>query len=98
MTKKAIDEVRLFQILYENMEFYNGNLHNLLLNYVDKYIKYKSISSVELKKNYETFLKQYTKDAKEYLKTGIYPAIKNNCIKIQLQEKNMMCFCYYQQY
>jgi len=81
MTKKAIDEVRLFQILYENMEFYNGNLHNLLLNYVDKYIKYKSISSVELKKNYETFLKQYTKDAKEYLKTGIYPAIKNNCIK-----------------
>jgi|SaaInlStandDraft_6_1057023.scaffolds.fasta_scaffold14531_2 hypothetical protein len=77
MIKKFIEEVRLFQILYEDMNFYNIELNELLLQYINKYIKYKQITAEEFKVNYENFLRQYTRDSKKYIKSNIYPAIEN---------------------
>ena len=38
---------RLFQILFEDLDFYNDDVKQTLLSYIDKYIKYKKISSDE---------------------------------------------------
>jgi len=73
-----INDVRLFQILYEDLDFYNEGVRQTLLNYIDKYIKYKNISSYELRRNYESFLKQYAKDADTYLKSSKYPALSSD--------------------
>ena len=65
MIEKFIEEERLFQILFENVDFYNEDVKEKLLNYIDKYIKFKNSNKEELKSHYEHFLRQYTKDAKE---------------------------------
>ena len=78
MILKYINEVRLFQILFEDLDFYNDDVKQTLLSYIDKYIKYKNISSYELKINYESFLKQYSKDAQFYLKNNKYPALSSD--------------------
>ena len=78
MILKYINEVRLFQILFEDLDFYNDDVKQTLLSYIDKYIKYKNISSHELKINYESFLKQYSKDAQFYLKNNKYPALSSD--------------------
>ena len=77
MILKYISEVRLFEILFEGLDFYNDGIRQTLLNYINKYIKYKEISSYDLKLNYESFLKQYAKDAKFYLKNNEYPALSS---------------------
>ena len=51
MILKYINEVRLFQILFEDLDFYNDDVKQTLLSYIDKYIKYKNISSYELRIN-----------------------------------------------
>jgi hypothetical protein len=73
-----INEVRLFQILFEDLDFYNEGVKKTLLSYIDKYIKYKNFSSYELQINYESFLRQYSKDAQFYLKSSNYPALSSN--------------------
>ena len=75
MILKYISEVRLFEILFEGLDFYNHRVKGILLNYINNYIKYKEFSSYDLKLNYESFLKQYSKDAKFYLKNNAYPAL-----------------------
>ena len=75
MIDNIIDEVRLFQILFDSVDFYNKDVKNTLLKYIDKYIKYKDSNAEELKSHYEHFLKQYSKDIKEYTKSDIYPAL-----------------------
>ena len=77
MILKYISEVRLFEILFEGLDFYNDGIRQTLLNYINKYIKYKEISSYDLKLHYESFLKQYAKDAKLYLKNNEYPALSS---------------------
>lgn len=77
MILKYINEVRLFQILFEDLNFYNNNVKQILLGYIDKYIRHKNISSHELKINYESFLKQYSRDIKFYLKNNKYPALSD---------------------
>jgi 2-polyprenyl-3-methyl-5-hydroxy-6-metoxy-1,4-benzoquinol methylase len=75
--QEFITEVRLFEILYDGMNFYNENLKEILLNYIDKYIKYKNIKAFDLQISYESFIKQYSKDCKYYIKNNTYPAIDN---------------------
>ena len=75
MIDNIIDEVRLFQILFDSVDFYNKDVKNTLLKYIDKYIKYKDSNAEELKSHYEHFLKQYSKDIKEYTNSDIYPAL-----------------------
>ena len=78
MILQHINEVRLFQILFEDLDFYNEGVKKTLLSYIDKYIKYKNFSSYELQINYESFLRQYSKDAQFYLKSSNYPALSSN--------------------
>jgi 2-polyprenyl-3-methyl-5-hydroxy-6-metoxy-1,4-benzoquinol methylase len=77
MIENFIGEIRLFQILHEDIDFHNDEVKVLLLQYINKYIKYKQITSQEFKLNYENFLRQYSKDSKKYIESNIYPAIKN---------------------
>ena len=76
MIKRFIKETRLFELLYEDMDFHNEDVHDILIEYINKYISYKSISSDEIKDHYENFLKQYSKDAKKYKENNVYPAIE----------------------
>lgn len=75
MIGKIIDEIRLFQILFDSVNFYNKDVKNTLLEYIDKYIKYKDLNAEELKLHYEHFLKQYGKDIEKYTNSGVYPAL-----------------------
>ncbi len=80
MIVKYINEVRLFQILFEDVNFYNDSVKQILINYISKYIQYKDMSAADLKINYENFLKQYSKDTKYFLRNNVYPAITDNYI------------------
>jgi 2-polyprenyl-3-methyl-5-hydroxy-6-metoxy-1,4-benzoquinol methylase len=77
MINNYLSEVRLFEILYEDVNFYDEDVHHILLNYINKYIKFKNISKQEFNFHYENFLKQYSKDIKAYLTSNIYPAVQN---------------------
>ncbi len=80
MIKEIIYKERLFQILFENVNFYNENVKFILMNYINKYIDFKSASSEDFKNHYENFLKQYSKDSKKFINSNTYPALSNDNI------------------
>ena len=78
MIEKFINEERLFQILFEDVNFYNQDVKKILMNYINKYIEFKNSNAYELKSHYELFIKQFNKNAKQYIKTNTYPALSND--------------------
>jgi len=78
MIEKIINKERVFQILFDRVDFYNQDVKNILMNYIDKYIEFKNLNSYDLKLHYEHFIKQFNKDAKQYINTNIYPALNND--------------------
>jgi hypothetical protein len=70
-----IKNVRLFEMLYDAMDFYNIDTKNALLQYANIYIEYKNWDLKIVEDKYTCFIKQYTKDTKYYLRYNSYPAI-----------------------
>lgn len=73
MIQKFIDETRLFEILYYGINFYNIRIHDILVNYINEYIKYEKLNCSDLFSTYENFLRQYSKDTKSFIKNNTYP-------------------------
>ncbi|WP_455757118.1 class I SAM-dependent methyltransferase [Sulfurimonas sp.] len=74
---KYIKNIRLFDILYEGMNFYNQDVKHIILSYIDNYIIYKNLNETSVKKYYENFVRQYSQDIKFYFEYSTYPAVKN---------------------
>ena len=75
MIEKCVEQVRLFEFLYGQVEFYDTTLKEKLIDYINRYVRQKKLDERVLEKQYRHFLQRYAEDVGHFKKSGKYPAI-----------------------
>lgn len=75
-TESLLADKRLFTVLSDQVKdyvHYDPSLYALLVGYVDSYTSYHKLTSDQVAKGYQSFIRSYNKDARLFDETGKYP-------------------------
>jgi len=73
--QNLLQESRLLSMLHENMdqEIFTSRLYQSLTHYFNQYTEFNHVTANDAILIYQNFISAYSKHAKKFIKTGVYP-------------------------